>query len=64
LTQRGEINLPLPAEPGYVWSWVSKENGVWADISDIGKVNPRANFAGQQEIREGWLKLRKIEDIP
>lgn len=56
LTTQGKINLPLPAEPGYVWSWVSKSGGEWSS-SEIGPVNLQATWSGQQEIREGWLKL-------
>jgi len=62
LTEIGGINLPLPEEPGYVWSWLEKENGVWADESQIGPVDLQATFASKQKIREGWLKLRRKPD--
>ena len=58
VTTQGKINLPLPAEPGYAWSWLAKSGGEWA-TSEIGPVNLQANWSGQQEIREGWLKLSK-----
>ena len=32
LARQGEINLPLPTEPGYSWSWVEKENDAWSDM--------------------------------
>jgi len=54
LTDRGRINLPLPLEAGYQWSWVS--DGATA----IGKVSTQATFAAPQEIREGWLKLSEV----
>lgn len=54
LTDRGKLNLPLPLEPGYQWSWAS--NGA----SAIGKVSTQATFAAPQEIREGWLKLSEV----
>jgi hypothetical protein len=57
LSDRGSINLPLPTESGYVWSWVDKEDGVWHLEHKIGTVNPQATFAAQQELKEGWLKL-------
>ena len=56
LTDRGKINLPLPDEPGYVWSWCEKENGVWDRVTQIGQVTTEPT-AAPQELREGWLKL-------
>jgi hypothetical protein len=56
LTDRGKINLPIPDEPGYAWSWCEKENGVWANTTQIGRITTEANTA-PQELREGWLKL-------
>ena len=56
VTTQGKINLPLPAEPGYAWSWLAKSGGEWAS-SEIGPVNLQATWSGQQEIREGWLRL-------
>ena len=58
LTDRGKINLPLPDEPGYVWSWCAKENGVWESVTQIGQVTTEPT-AAPQELREGWLKLTK-----
>jgi hypothetical protein len=58
VTSQGKINLPLPAEPGFVWSWLSKSGGEWA-TSDIGAVNVQATWNGPQEIDEGWLRLSK-----
>jgi len=57
LTSRGSINLSLPTEPGYGWSWVEKNNGVWHTEREIETVNPQATFSAQQEIREGWIRL-------
>jgi hypothetical protein len=56
LTDRGKINLPLPDEPGYAWSWCKKENGVWDTVTQIGQVTTEPT-AAPQELREGWLKL-------
>jgi hypothetical protein len=58
VTTQGKINLPLPVEPGYAWSWLAKSGGEWA-TSEIGPVNLQATWSGPQEIREGWLKLSK-----
>ncbi|NEQ72115.1 MAG: hypothetical protein F6K23_02900 [Okeania sp. SIO2C9] len=54
-----KINLPLPGEPGYEWSWLEKEQGEWLEVphDTIAQANPNAVFSGQQAIREGWLKL-------
>jgi hypothetical protein len=61
LTDRGKINLPLPDEPGYVWSWLEKENGVWDSAKEIGPVSTEAIVSAPQELREGWLKLTQKE---
>ncbi|NEP73847.1 MAG: hypothetical protein F6K25_17510 [Okeania sp. SIO2G4] len=55
-----KINLPLPGEAGYEWSWLEQEKGGdWLTVphDNIGQVNSNAVFSGQQAIREGWLKL-------
>ncbi|WP_424095075.1 hypothetical protein [Moorena producens] len=54
-----KINLPLPGEPGYEWSWLEKEKEEWLTVTHdtIGQVTSNAVFSGQQAIREGWLKL-------
>jgi hypothetical protein len=63
LTDRGKINLPLPAEPGYAWSWLEREkDGTWDETPDIGSVSIQATFASRQELREGWLKLNKVNE--
>lgn len=62
LSPAGQINLPLPAEPGYSWSWLSKENGTtWFETSHIGPVSAQATFTNQPQIIEGWLKLKIAE---
>ncbi len=57
LTDVGKLNLPLPAEAGYQWSWAGS-------TQSIGKVNSQATFAAPQEIREGWLQLNEIPGSP
>jgi hypothetical protein len=56
LTTQGQINLPLPAEPGYAWSWLSGSGGT---PPKIGPVNTQTTWDGPQEICEGWLSLTK-----
>ncbi len=58
LTGLEDIELPLPKEPGYAWSWLAQENGPWSEVNTIAPVQRQATFSGQQIIREGWLKLR------
>lgn len=61
-----KINLFLPIEAGYEWSWLEKENREWLAISadKIGQPNPNAVFSGKQAIREGWLKLSPVKNTP
>lgn len=60
LTPTGQLTLPLPAEPGFAWSWLERQNGSvgWQEASKLEKTNLQANFPAQQQIVEGWLKLR------
>ena len=58
----GKVNLPLPSEPGYAWSWLEKNNGTWSESSPIGPVTLEATFSEAQAIREGWLKLSETEE--
>jgi hypothetical protein len=57
LSDGSSINLPLPQESGYSWSWLAKENGIWDRVTAIGSVSDQATFTTQQQIHEGWLKL-------
>jgi hypothetical protein len=62
LTDLGKINLPLPTETGYRWSWLQKDGAAWSETSTIGTTSAEANFTGRQEVREGWLKLIETEE--
>ncbi|MBK9711339.1 MAG: hypothetical protein IPO81_08420 [Kouleothrix sp.] len=33
LTDAGRVNLPLPSEPGYAWSWLQRERDGWTELS-------------------------------
>ena len=62
LTDQGALRLQVPEEAGYAWSWVTQEpGGAWAETSELSPPNPRASFSAKQEIREGWLLLRRAE---
>jgi len=60
LPDGGKINLPLPDEPGYAWSWCEKENGAWDKVTQVGQVTMEPT-AAPKELREGWLKLTEKE---
>ncbi|MFN9671279.1 MAG: hypothetical protein ACK552_01345 [Microcystis sp.] len=64
LTDYGKINLALPDEVGYQWSWLEKEKEQWSTADKIGQTNVNAIFSGKQEIREGWLKLSTKKEPP
>ncbi|WP_437319756.1 hypothetical protein [Sorangium sp. So ce385] len=62
LTDQGALRLEVPRQPGHVWSWVTQEaGGDWAETSALAPPNARAAFAAPQELREGWLMLRRTE---
>lgn len=52
-----KVPLPLPKEPSYTWSWLSKERGSWSESASFSGVDAAAKFSGQQWICEGWAKL-------
>lgn len=33
LMDAGRVNLPLPSEPGYAWSWLQHERAGWSEVS-------------------------------
>ncbi|PTL81146.1 hypothetical protein [Vitiosangium sp. GDMCC 1.1324] len=62
LSDKGALRLPVPVEPGHVWSWVTQEpGGAWAQTHELEPPNPRAAFSAPQELREGWLILRRSD---
>lgn len=73
ITPAHTINLALPAEPGYGWSWLEREGQTWTTITTteardgvtISPMREQALFVRDQEIREGWLKLSPtVDDQP
>lgn len=61
LTDVDKLRLPLPAEPGFAWSWIEKRAQNWTEIprKDIAPPVTQATLAVRQAIREGWLKLSR-----
>ena len=62
LMEQGKTEIPLPKQPGYIWSWVTQQNGTWTETNDIKTVKLNATFSGKQTIQGGWLKLSLRED--
>lgn len=58
LSDINQINLSLPEVPGYVWSWLGKEQNNWS-TSELKQFNSQATLSSQQKIYEGWLKLTR-----
>ena len=59
---QGEIALPLPKEPEFVWHWLSLNGESWSETETIKPVNTKASFSKPQQIYEGWLQLSRVED--
>ncbi len=38
LSENDGIRLPLPAEPGFMWSWLEKKGNAWSEISTSGTI--------------------------
>lgn len=70
ITPAYTINLALPAEPGYRWSWLEREGQTLTTITTteardgvtMTPMREDALFVRNQEIREGWLKLSPTVD--
>jgi hypothetical protein len=63
LTGPGRVNLPLPGEPGFGWSWLQQDGAQWTEITTTPMVPRQAildAFADGQWvwdalIQQGWL---------
>jgi hypothetical protein len=51
--------VPVPDEPGHVWSWVERDGERWR-TGEAGAPAADASPPGPQELREGWLKLSEM----
>jgi hypothetical protein len=56
ITGEESIEIPLPDEPGYAWTWATDPK------LPLRPIDPTAIFARAQEIREGWLKLSPLPE--
>jgi hypothetical protein len=63
LAPGGRIALPLPALPGFRWSWRERGPQGWREVAGSALAPPRydAAFEGRTEIREGWLVLSRAD---
>jgi hypothetical protein len=56
---RREVSVPLREQPGFTWSWLSRQRGVWEETRAFAAVDPSARLSGLQQICEGFLKLSR-----
>ncbi|MBI3348739.1 MAG: hypothetical protein HY020_16220 [Burkholderiales bacterium] len=62
LTRMGRLDLPLPVEPGYAWSWIERDDHGWSWVAgDLGASEDDGVFSGPILAREGWLRLTKVD---
>jgi hypothetical protein len=62
LTRMGRLDLPLPIEPGYAWSWIERDDRGWTSVAgDVGASEDDGAFSGPILAREGWMRLTKVE---
>ncbi len=61
LNTPGKLDLPVPAEPGYAWSWLERnpDSPDWNERKDITDPRPEATFNGRPQAHEGWLRIKK-----
>jgi hypothetical protein len=63
LTDAGKINLALPAEPGYRWSWLQRDKSAWSEVSTTGVVRKQkfidsfgnGQLVWDRLIEKGWI---------
>ena len=62
LTDADRLDLPLPNEAGYVWSWLQRSREGWQEISTLPTIR-RAAFEAEFGVEEGgaiWSELGSI----
>ena len=58
ISNSDRLNISLPEDADYSWSWVAKEGANWLEENtELGKFETKAGFPSPQKIHEGWLKL-------
>ncbi|MCK4258920.1 MAG: hypothetical protein KAX49_08080 [Halanaerobiales bacterium] len=59
ISHTSTLSLPLPAVKDAQWSWVSQSENT---VNEIQNASEKARLSpGQQEIYEGWLKMKNIK---
>ncbi|MFD1546272.1 hypothetical protein [Nonomuraea guangzhouensis] len=58
LTDDDSVAVPLPAEPGSVWSWREHDPAGWVETAHPPQ--PAERFPAGLTFREGWLALRTL----
>lgn len=59
---RDRLQISLPTDDDYAWSWLTKEGQEWSETTTIGKFDAKASFAEANKIHEGWLKLSQVDE--
>ena len=54
-----EVSVAVPEQPGFTWSWLSRQRGQWEQTRAIAPAATRASGAGPLQLCEGWLKLSR-----
>lgn len=50
------VRLPLPAEPGFEWTWVERRGGVWRTAGAIERPVAGASWEAPQALCDGWIR--------
>lgn len=53
----GKIAIPLPAETGYQWSWLTQSNNLWKEVSTTGIVHKEDFTRGFKNGEAIWKDL-------
>ncbi|WNG22757.1 hypothetical protein F0U62_00990 [Cystobacter fuscus] len=54
-----EVSVPVPEQPGFTWSWVSRQRGLWEETRALTPAETRARMPDALQLAEGWLKLSR-----
>ncbi|MBD2385019.1 hypothetical protein [Cylindrospermum sp. FACHB-282] len=66
LSDANQLDLPLPREAGYLWSWLQRSNNQWTEISTLRSIRRSVFVAAIGEggdslwqglIQQGWLTV-------
>jgi hypothetical protein len=59
VTDQAKVRLPLPAEPGFKWSWLEKDQTDWSEISSPGIVTKELFLDALSNGESVWQSLQK-----